>query len=281
MVRCAAALALLAPLVAAKTTEKDLNQWLVEAEYAVRGEILDRSEELQKQLDAGEKLPFEKIVPCNIGNPQALGQKPLSFNRQVLSLVTNPDMLADGSMKALFPADAVARAEKYTSKIGGGIGAYTNSQGLTVVRQEVADFITARDGVGPADPESIFLTDGASAGVRMVYSTMIDSSTGTDGLLVPIPQYPLYSALSTLHNARLVPYYLDEAHGWTLTAAELQRALTKVRRHSRNSCHIPSAAADRCWAALRRRRGARAQRCARSRSSTRATPRGSAWARRT
>ena len=146
MVRSAAALALLAPLAAAKTTEKDLNQWLVEAEYAVRGEILDRSEELQKQLDAGEKLPFEKIVPCNIGNPQALGQKPLSFNRQVLSLVTNPDMLADGSRKALFPADAGARAEKYTSKIGGGIGAYTNSQGLTVVRQEVARAATWRLG---------------------------------------------------------------------------------------------------------------------------------------
>ena len=84
---------MLAPLAAAKTTEKDLNQWLVEAEYAVRGEILDRSEELQKQLDAGEKLPFEKIVPCNIGNPQALGQHPISFARQVLSLVLNPELV--------------------------------------------------------------------------------------------------------------------------------------------------------------------------------------------
>ena len=46
------------------------------------------------------------------------------------------------------------------------------------MREEVAAFIEARDGVGPADPESIFLTDGASAGVRMVYTTMIDSSSG-------------------------------------------------------------------------------------------------------
>jgi alanine transaminase len=213
----------------AATTEADLNQWLVGAEYAVRGEILDRSEVLQKQLDAGEKLPFEKIVACNIGNPQALGQKPLSFNRQVLSLVTNPDMLTDSSFKELYPPEVVERAEKYTSNIGGGIGAYTNSQGLSVVRQEVADFIEARDGVGPADPESIFLTDGASAGVRMVYTTMIDSSSGNDGLLVPIPQYPLYSALATLHNAHLVPYYLDEEHGWTLTGAEVERALAEAK----------------------------------------------------
>ncbi len=109
----------------AATTEADLNQWLVEAEYAVRGEILDRSAVLQKQLDAGEKLPFEKIVACNIGNPQALGQKPLSFNRQVLSLVTNPDMLDDPAFKALYPPEVVERAEKYKSRIGGGIGAYT------------------------------------------------------------------------------------------------------------------------------------------------------------
>ena len=46
------------------------------------------------------------------------------------------------------------------------------------MREEVAAFIEARDRVGPADPESIFLTDGASAGVRMVYTTMIDSSSG-------------------------------------------------------------------------------------------------------
>lgn len=113
---------------------------------------------------------------------------------QVLSLVTNPDMLTNPAFRAMYLPEVVERAEKYTSKIGGGIGAYTNSQGLSVVREEVAEFIAARDGVGPADPESIFLTDGASAGVRMVYTTMIDSSSGNDGLLVPIPQYPLYSA---------------------------------------------------------------------------------------
>eukprot|EP01052_Picozoa_sp_SAG31_P011935 SAG31_NODE_688_length_12807_cov_6.395814_3_plen_88_part_00 len=64
-------------------------------------------------------------------------------------------------------------------------------------------FIAKRDGF-PADKENIFLTDGASAGVRMVYTTMVDSSGGMDGMMVPIPQYPLYSALATLHNAHLV-----------------------------------------------------------------------------
>ena len=39
------------------------------------------------------------------------------------------------------------------------------------MREEVAEFIEARDGVGPADPESIFLTDGASAMVAAVIIT--------------------------------------------------------------------------------------------------------------
>ena len=41
-------------------------------------------------LEEGADLPFSKIVQCNIGNPQALGQKPISFTRQVMSIVLNP-----------------------------------------------------------------------------------------------------------------------------------------------------------------------------------------------
>ena len=111
---------------------------------------------------------------------------------------------------------------------GGGVGAYSNSQGVDFVREEVAEFIANRDGF-PASAEDIFLTDGASAGVRATYTTMIDSLSGMDGMLVPIPQYPLYSALTTLHNAQLVPYYLDESAGWKLTVTELKRAITEAK----------------------------------------------------
>jgi len=42
-----------------------------------------------------------------------------------------------------------------------------------------------------------------------------------DGIIVPIPQYPLYSALVTLTRAALVPYYLDEERNWGLDADNL------------------------------------------------------------
>ena len=34
--------------------------------------------------------------------------------------------------------------------------------------------------------------------------------------MIPIPQYPLYSALISLLNGTPVPYYLDESKGWGL-----------------------------------------------------------------
>ena len=49
----------------------------------------------------GEELPFDEIISCNIGNPQALGQKPLSFNREVLSLITNPSLLEHPSVTTM------------------------------------------------------------------------------------------------------------------------------------------------------------------------------------
>ena len=63
------------------------------------------------------------------------------------------------------------------------------------VREEVAAFLAARDG-HPADPEQIFLTDGASSGVKMGLATLIRNEN--DGILTPVPQYPLYSATITL-----------------------------------------------------------------------------------
>eukprot|EP00461_Guttulinopsis_vulgaris_P002994 UN02995 len=44
-----------------------------------------------------------------------------------------------------------------------------------------------------------------------------------DGVLTPIPQYPLYSATMQLLNAKLVGYYLDEANGWSLSVDELEK----------------------------------------------------------
>ncbi|KAI3951324.1 hypothetical protein MKW92_031022 [Papaver armeniacum] len=45
-----------------------------------------------------------------------------------------------------------------------------------------------------------------------------------DGVLCPIPQYPLYFA-----SIALVPYYLDEATGWGLEVSELTKQLEDAK----------------------------------------------------
>jgi alanine transaminase len=63
-----------------------INPAVKEAKYAVRGELAIRANQLEAQLKKeGEDapLPFKDVVHCEIGNPQALDQKPLTFIRQV------------------------------------------------------------------------------------------------------------------------------------------------------------------------------------------------------
>ena len=69
----------------AQLAVRNMNQDIVKTEYAVRGELVLKSMEYQKQLDAGKPLPFDEIIACNIGNPQALKQKPITVFRQVHS----------------------------------------------------------------------------------------------------------------------------------------------------------------------------------------------------
>lgn len=130
----------------------------------------------------------------------------------------------------------------------------------------VAAFIGERDGT-PADPEEIFLTNGASEGVRYMMQSLVRPKLAgyNDGILVrgfgsvfidvcvsvclcrftylhahihtphthplkqvPIPQYPLYSALTTLLNGNLVPYYLQEEAGWALQPEDLVKVCVCV-----------------------------------------------------
>jgi hypothetical protein len=50
-----------------------------------------------------------------------------------------------------------------------------------------------------------------------------------DGILVPIPQYPLYSASIALYGGSLVPYMLDESKGWALDMTSLKNAVDGAR----------------------------------------------------
>lgn len=199
-----------------------INSSVEAAEYAVRGAIVSRAQTLDASLRAGERLPFDRVVFCNIGNPQSLQQKPLTFLRQALSAAVNPSLLDAG----VLPTDVVDRVRGILSECD-GVGAYSHSKGIPSIRQRVAASIERRDGGVKCDPESLYLTNGASEGAKVLVQMLVRSPT--DGVLVPVPQYPLYSAAMTLSGGRRVDYFLDEDAGWGLDVGELDRALKEAR----------------------------------------------------
>jgi aspartate/methionine/tyrosine aminotransferase len=182
----------------------------------VRCPIVARAEELERQ--------GREIIYCNIGNPQALEQKPITWLRQLLALCEYPALME--MAPGVFPDDAVETARAILRGSQHGLGAYSESKGIRFIREAVAEFIRQRDGVG-VDPEAIFLTDGASKGVQTILRLLLAGPA--DGILIPIPQYPLYSATITLYEGRIVPYYLDEADHWKLNRPMLEESLSAAR----------------------------------------------------
>jgi aspartate/methionine/tyrosine aminotransferase len=194
-------------------------------EYAVRGQIVLNAQAHIKALKQGEDRPFPDVVLCNIGNPQSVGQMPLTFCRQVVALCTCPGLMENKSIVDSLPADVVARAKRI---LGGcsGLGAYSESKGIEVVRDSVKAYIEKRDGY-PTNVDDIFLTNGASEGVKTLLNMLIRGPK--DGVMIPIPQYPLYSASITALGGSQVGYFLDEPNGWALTTEYLDKAAAKAK----------------------------------------------------
>ncbi|KAG8629295.1 hypothetical protein KVT40_003160 [Elsinoe batatas] len=209
-------------------TYDNINPHVKEAQYAVRGELAVKSEQYRVDLANGKKLPFDTVIAANIGNPQQLDQKPITFFRQVTSLLENPQLLSktDVLKSALgYPQDVIDRATRLLKDVK-SVGAYSQSHGAPGIRQSVADFIERRDGF-PSDKDSVYLSNGASGGVNTLMHVVCANEKS--GILVPIPQYPLYTATLSLLNARAVPYYLDEDKTWGTDLASIKSSLHKAK----------------------------------------------------
>ena len=209
-------------------TLQNMSKAVIEAEYAVRGTMSIKAGKLQKELSQGGKFPFKEITECNIGNPQVFGQSPFTFNRQVLSAVVNPELVSTN----VYHKDVLKRADSYMKNIPHGLGAYSDSQGFKVVRENVAKYIENRDDGIKANPDNIYLTDGATFGLHVSLQTVL--SGPNDGVMLPIPQYPLYSALLSLNQAQQVPYYLNEEEGWRVSTESLQKSYDEATKKGVN-----------------------------------------------
>ncbi|CAI4217497.1 unnamed protein product [Parascedosporium putredinis] len=207
----------------------NINQNVVRAQYAVRGELAVKSELFRAKLARGDAdLPFNQVISANIGNPQQLDQKPITFFRQVASLLENPKLLEhqDVLLKSLgYQTDVIERAQWLLSQCQ-SVGAYSASAGVPAIKQSVANFLERRDGF-PADAAHIYLSGGASSGVNTLLNILCADKNS--GILVPIPQYPLYTASLAVLDAVCVPYYLDEARLWGTDLEAIKTSYEKAK----------------------------------------------------
>ncbi|CAJ1444241.1 unnamed protein product, partial [Effrenium voratum] len=154
----------------------------------------------------------------------------LAMERERLRRMTTESGIQMDSAASLYPSDVIARAKEYLAH-SPKFGAYSHSKGVPYFRRQVANYVDRRDGtsaaVPPVDPEDIFLTDGASSGVKTVLEVMIDGPK--DGLLIPIPQYPLYSAAITRLGGTAIGYELTEDYasgkGWAIDVELIEKKI--------------------------------------------------------
>lgn len=204
----------------------NMNPNVKEMEFAVRGPIVIRGAQIERDLENGAEKPFSSVVKANIGDAHDMGQKPITFIRQVLACVAYPALLQSMAI----PKDVKQHAKEILHDCGGhSVGAYTPSAGIKCIRKHCADYITRRDGI-PADYENIVISAGTTEGIRNVLKLFVnDKAPRKTGVMIPIPQYPLYSATLDEFGLAQVRYYLDEDKNWGLNIEECERALQESK----------------------------------------------------
>jgi len=109
------------------------------------------------------------VIKANVGDAHAMGQQPITFLRQVLTLTVSPKLLDDPS----YPEDAKVRARTILQGCkGGSIGSYSESAGIECIRKHVAEYIQKRDCGIPCDYNNVILSNGASDGIKVCDRTM-------------------------------------------------------------------------------------------------------------
>jgi alanine-synthesizing transaminase len=115
--------------------------------------------------------------------------------------------------------EAVERA------IRDGHNGYGPSTGILPAREAVsADY--ARKGVS-ISPERVLLTSGASEGIELALTALVNPG---EEVLVPVPTYPLYTAVLAKIGARAVYYRLDPKRGWLPDFDQLKSLSTQRAR---------------------------------------------------
>ncbi|CAN5610849.1 pyridoxal phosphate-dependent aminotransferase [soil metagenome] len=99
---------------------------------------------------------------------------------------------------------------------------YTDSRGIAQVRESVVRVASAA-GVGGVGIDDVYLGNGASELIAMAVNALLDDG---DELLLPAPDYPLWTAVTSLSGGRPVHYVCDESNGWMPDLEDIRRKIS-------------------------------------------------------
>ena len=99
---------------------------------------------------------------------------------------------------------------------------YSDSKGIFGARKAVMHE-TQRQGIKGVGLEDIYLGNGASELIVMATNGLLDDG---DELLLPAPDYPLWTAAVSLSGGTPVHYLCDEANGWMPSVADIRKKIT-------------------------------------------------------
>ena len=145
-------------------------------------------------LDKARQMEDEgqKIIKLNIGNLAVFGLEP-------------PDEIVQDMIRNLPHA-----------------AGYTDSKGLFAPRKAVVHY-TQEKNVRGVTVDDVYLGNGASELIAMSMNALLDDG---DEVLVPAPDYPLWTAVVGLSGGTPVHYLCDEQAGWTPDIADIRRRIT-------------------------------------------------------
>ena len=103
---------------------------------------------------------------------------------------------------------------------------YSDSKGIFAARKAVMHS-TQQQGIKGVTLDDIYLGNGASELIVMATNALLDSG---DEMLIPAPDYPLWTAAVSLSGGKPVHYLCDEANGWMPDLDDLRSKITPATK---------------------------------------------------
>mgnify|MGYP000938773380 CR=1 FL=1 len=103
---------------------------------------------------------------------------------------------------------------------------YSDSRGIYSARTAVASFYQS-EGMRDVDVDDVYIGNGVSEMITMVLQALVDNG---DEILVPAPDYPLWTGAVSLAGGTPVHYLCDEDNGWMPDLADIEARITPATK---------------------------------------------------